>query len=122
MVSMAYNAHLAERIEILLKKKKVHHEIKSMMGGLCYMVDEKMCFGIHFDKKRQSDLLMARVGGDAYEKCLDDPGCEPMDFTGRTMKGYVFVRPEGFDMDEDLEKWVDRCLEFNPLATKSKKK
>ncbi|MCB0646445.1 MAG: TfoX/Sxy family protein [Saprospiraceae bacterium] len=119
---MAYNEHLAERIASVLQKKKVKHEVKNMMGGLCYMVDDKMCFGIHFDKKRQTDLLMARVGEAAYPDLLKKEGCEPMDFTGRPMKGYVFVRPEGFDMDDDLEEWLQHALDFNPQAPRSKKK
>ena len=45
-----------------------------------------------------------------------------MDFTGRPMKGYVFVDPLGFDMDDDLEYWIQLCLDFNPIAKSSKKK
>ncbi len=45
-----------------------------------------------------------------------------MDFTGRSIKGYVFVTPEGFDMEEDLDYWLQLCLDFNPLAKASKKR
>jgi len=45
-----------------------------------------------------------------------------MDFTGRPMKGYVFITPDGFDLDIDLEYWLQLCLDFNPLAKRSKKK
>jgi hypothetical protein len=45
-----------------------------------------------------------------------------MDFTKRPMKGYLYVAPEGIDMDEDLDKWVQRCLDFNPKAKSSKRK
>ena len=55
------------------------------------------------------------------EEAFTKTGCAPMDFTGRPMKGYVFVKPEGFDMDEDLEYWIDLALKFNPQAKKSKK-
>jgi hypothetical protein len=41
---------------------------------------------------------------------------------GRPMTGYLFIQPEGYDMDEDLNFWVKKCLEFNPLAKASKKK
>lgn len=118
---MAYNLHLADRIDNILAHKKVAYEVKKMMGGLCYMVDDKMCFGIHFDKKRQTDLLMARVGESAYVGGLQKQGSEPMDFTGRPMKGYLFVKPEGFDMEVDLEDWLQMCLDFNPKAPKNKK-
>ena len=87
-----------------------------MMGGLCYMIDDKMCVGI------VKDHLMAKIGPDVYQDCLDEPGCEPMDFTGRPMKGYVFVGDEGIAGDDDLEKWIQLSLDFNPLTKSSKKK
>jgi len=86
------------------------------------MVDDKMCCGIHFDKKKEMDLLMARIGTDAIPKAMQKEGCLPMDFTGRPMKGYVFVIPDGYDLDTDLEYWMGLCLDFNPLAKSSKKK
>ena len=67
-------------------------------------------------------LLMARIGELATVGALDKTGCKPMDFTGRPMKGFVFVTPEGFDTDDDLEYWLQLCLEFNPEAKASKKK
>ena len=119
---MAYSEYMADRIRRVFLEKKAPFTEKKMMGGLCFMVDEKMCCGIHFDKKRQTDLLMARIGLDASEEALTRPGCHPMDFTGRPMKGYVFISPDGFDMDEDLEYWLQLCLNFNPLAKSSKRK
>lgn len=119
---MPYNEFLADRIRRVFGEKRVSFTEKKMMGGLCFMVDDKMCCGIHFDKKKNSDLLMARVGEGAMEDSLQKEGCMPMDFTGRPMKGYVFVSPEGFDAEVDLEGWIQRCLDFNPLAKASKKK
>jgi len=120
---MAYDEFLADRLRQLLKEKaKVPYFEKNMFAGLCFMVDEKMCFGIHFDKKKNTDLLMARIGEGASEEAMKRTGCHPMDFTGRPMKGYVFITPDGFDSDEDLAYWVDLCLAFNPLAKASKKK
>lgn len=119
---MAYDEAIADRIRQVFSEKKAPFEEKRMMGGLCFMVDDKMCCGVHFDKKKQTDLLMARIGEGAYEQALKRPGCLPMDFTGRPMKGYVFITPEGFDMDDDLDYWIQLCLDFNPLAKSSKKK
>jgi hypothetical protein len=119
---MAYNDFLADRINLILKERNVHYLAKSMMGGLVYMVDEKMCFGILFDKKKNIDLMMARIGVDATEQAMKEEGCHPMDFTGRPMKGFVFIDPDGVDMDVDLEKWIDLCLAHNPFAKASKKK
>ena len=80
------------------------------------MVDGKMCVGVI------KDNLMARVGPEAYDAALTRKACREMDFTKRPMKGYVFVEPEGWDMDADLEYWIDLCLAFNPFAKSSKKK
>ena len=119
---MAYDEYFAERITRFFTEKNVNFYPKKMMGGLCFMVEDKMCCGIHFDKKRQIDLLMARIGEEEYTHSLKMPGCMPMDFTGRPMKGYVFVTSEGWDDDQDLEHWLGLCLKFNPLAKASKKK
>ena len=113
---MAYNEFLGERIGIALKRKGVSFEEKKMMGGLAMMVDEKMCVGVI------KDNLMARIDPDIYEAALSRDACKPMDFTGKRMKGYVFVEPEGIDQEEDLEYWLELALEFNPRAKSSKKK
>ncbi|CAH8282010.1 TfoX-like protein [Mariniflexile fucanivorans] len=119
---MAFDAFLADRIRQQLKEKRIFFDELSMMGGLCFKVDNKMLCGIHFDKKFGDNLLMARVGKTVYEAELEKPNCLPMDFTGRPMRGYIFVTPEGFDADEDLSYWLDLCLAFNPLAKASKPK
>jgi hypothetical protein len=113
---MAYNDHLAERVKKVLKEKHIHFEEKKMMGGLCFMVREKMCVGV------EKDMLMARIGPDIYEKALKKKGCREMDFTGRPLKGFVFIDPTGIDMDKDLEYWIQLCLDYNPKAKSSKKK
>lgn len=113
---MAYDDYLAERIELILHRQKVVFEAKKMMGGLCFMVDDKMCLGI------VKDQLMARIHPDIYQESLQKKGCNEMNFTGRAMRGYVFIDPHALDKEEDLEYWVNLCLEFNPLAKSSKKK
>ncbi|KAA3621911.1 MAG: RNA methyltransferase [Bacteroidetes bacterium] len=113
---MAYDEHLAERIQKILNEKKVNYFDKKMFGGVAFMVDDKMCVGI------VKENLMARIGPDAYEAALTKDGCKEMSFTGRPMKGYVYVEPHAIDMDTDLEYWVQLCLDFNPLAKSSKKK
>ena len=119
---MAYDELLADRIRSFFKEQNANAQEKKMMGGLCFMVNDKMCCGIHFDKKKETDLLMARIGEEASAKAMERPGCHPMDFTGRPMKGYVFVTPDGFDTDADLGYWLQLCLDFNPLAKASKKR
>ncbi|MEW7289279.1 TfoX/Sxy family protein [Aquimarina sp. 2304DJ70-9] len=119
---MAYNEFIADRIRQLFREKKANFYEKKMMGGLCFMVDDKMCCGIHFDKKKEMDLLMARIGPEAIDEAMKKEGCLPMDFTGRPMKGFVFITEDGFDLDVDLEYWIQLCLDFNPLAKMSKKR
>ncbi len=119
---MAYDEFLADRIKNILNEKRVSFLAKPMMGGLLFMVDDKMFCGVLFDKRKQTDLLMVRIGEEASIEALTKEGAHPMDFTGRPMKGYVFVGPIGFDMDDDLEYWIQLCINFNPLAKSSKKK
>ena len=113
---MAYDEHLGDRIRQILKSKKVQFYDKKMMGGLIFMVYEKMCCGIHIDKKFDDSLLMAKIGTTEYEKEIAKDVCLPMDFTGRPMKGYIFITPKGFDMEKDLEYWIDKALDFNRTA------
>jgi hypothetical protein len=110
---MAYDEYLGDRITQILKTKNVAFFAKKMMGGLIFMVREKMCVGIHIDKKYGDSLLMAKIGQDAYAKEIEKEECLPMDFTGRPMKGYIFITPEGFDTDEQMEYWIELAVQFN---------
>lgn len=111
---MAYNEKLANRIrELLLNKRSV--EEKKMMGGLTFMVNNKMCVGI------LKDDLMARIDPEVYESALERRGCREMDFTGRPMKGFVFIDPEGTKSKKDLEFWIKLALDYNKRAKASKK-
>lgn len=117
---MAYDLYLAERIERMLMDRKANFYQKAMMGGLVFMVEDKMCIGIVRDKKTDEDRIMARIGEESETQYSNRTGCRPMEFTGQPMKGFVFVYPEGYDLDDDLEFWVDLALAFNPQAKKSK--
>ncbi len=113
---MAYDEFLSERIANQLKAKGIPYEAKKMMGGICYMVDDKMCVGV------VKDELMLRINPEIEAELLKHKGSRPMDFTGRRMKGYLFINAEGTDMEDDLSQWVDKALEFNPRAKSSKEK
>jgi len=102
---MAYDEKLASRVRKLLKNEKNGGE-KKMFGGLAFMLNGSMCCGVI------QNLLVARVGPDNYESALSEPHTRPMDFTGRPMKGYVYVEPAGYESDEELRKWLDRSIEF----------
>ncbi|HOY29028.1 MAG TPA: TfoX/Sxy family protein [Flavobacteriales bacterium] len=114
-VTMAYDENLADRIRDILDRQRVHYEERRMMGGLCFMVHGKMCMGVEKDK------LMARIGPEVYPEALKRKGCREMDFTGKPMKGYVYVLSQGFAEENDLAAWVQLCLDFNPLAVASVK-
>lgn len=111
---MAYSEFLAERVRQRLSVSGSIVE-KKMMGGLIFMINDKMCIGIDTDKKTKQDRLMVRVGKLPYEQLLKKPGSRPMDFTGRVMRGFLFIDPEGFDKDDDLDFWINKALEFNKL-------
>lgn len=111
---MAYNELLANRIrEALVNENQV--EEKKMMGGLCFMVNGKMCVGI------MKDEMMCRIDPDVYEQALEKPGCRAMDMGGKVMKGYVLVDEYGMKTQNDFAYWIDLCLTFNPKAKASKK-
>lgn len=118
---MAYNEQQADRIRTVLYRKDVAFSEKKMFSGICFMVDDKMCCGTHTDKKTGEEMLLCRVGDEAWEMALEQPHCIPMEFTGKSMKGYVFVLEAGCAADKDLDQWLQWCLDFNPKAKKSKK-
>jgi TfoX/Sxy family transcriptional regulator of competence genes len=113
---MAYNEKLADRVRemIFLTHKKV--EEKRMFGGLCFMVNNKMCVGV------EQERLMVRLDPAIYEEVMEKGGCKPMDFTGKVMKGYVFVAIEELNTKRKLEYWMKLALEYNKIAKASKKK
>ncbi len=113
---MAYNEKLAGRTrEIIALTHKIIEE-KKMFGGLCFMVNDKMCVGV------EKERLMVRLNPDLMEAVMEKEGCTPMDFTGRIMKGYVFVDIEALNTKKKLEYWIQLALEYNSIAKASKKK
>jgi TfoX/Sxy family transcriptional regulator of competence genes len=87
-----------------------------MMGGLCFLVNGKMCAGV------VRNLLMARIDPEKTQEAFARKGCREMDFTHRPMKGFIFVEPEGIDRDTDLQYFMELAMEFNPRAKASKKR
>jgi TfoX/Sxy family transcriptional regulator of competence genes len=109
---MAFSEHLAERVRQRLRKANITDE-KRMMGGLIFIVNNKMCVGVDMDKTTGNDRLMVRVGKASHDQLVFQHGSREMDFTGRVMRGFLFVGPEGFDSEDDLDFWVEKALEFN---------
>lgn len=112
---MAYDERLADRIREFLVGQPVVEE-KQMMGGVAFMVNNKMCVGVIKDE------MMARIDPEIYDIALEKKGCRPMDFTHKPMKGWVFISPEGLEKVKDMEYWIGLALEFNKVSKPSKKK
>lgn len=102
---MAYDEVLADRVRGHFGDDPRLREQK-MFGGLAFLIDGNMCVGI------VNDDLMVRVGPDAYEDAVAQPHAREMDFTGRPMRGIVYVNPKGVTSDANLEAWIDRGLAF----------
>lgn len=111
---MAYNEKLAVRIRKTLSEVKSMKE-KEMMGGLTFMVNDKMCIGIIKDE------MMCRIDPDLQEAALEKTGCRIMDFTGKPMKGYVMVSESGMKTKKEFDYWINLCLDFNKRAKSLKK-
>ncbi|MCO6451742.1 MAG: TfoX/Sxy family protein [Caldilineales bacterium] len=109
---MAYDETLVWRVrEALAGQDSV--EEKKMFGGITFMVRGHMTVGV------SKEALMVRVGPDQNDEALAQPYARPMEFTGRSMNGFVFVDPPGLESDEDLAAWVQRGLTFtSTLASK----
>jgi len=87
-----------------------------MFGGVCFMLKGKMCIGV------VKDEMMCRIDPDIYETALEKNGCREMIFTGKPMRGYVFISEEGMKTKKDFDYWIGLCLDFNNKAKASKKK
>ena len=119
---MAYDEWMAERVRGVLRARGVPFAERRMMGGLAIMVDEKMLCGIASARDTGEPRLMARVGAKAAAELLDSPQVVAWDLSPSRMRDYVNVGAAGLDGDADLERWLDRCLAFNPRAKASKRR
>lgn len=102
---MAYDEQLADRIREALADQDDISERK-MFGGLSFMLGGNMCCGI------VGDDLVVRVGPDNHLQALAKPHARPMDFTGRSLKGMVYVGSVGYRTDKGLKYWLDMALSF----------
>jgi len=98
---MAYNEKLSNRIrESLADTPNI--EEKLMFGGVCFMLNGKMCVGV------TKDEMMCRIDPEVYQEALEKKGCREMVFPGRAMKGYVFVSDEGMKTKKDFDYWKNQ--------------
>ncbi len=113
---MAYDEKLASRTRELISKTHMITEEKKMFGGLCFMVNNKMCVGV------EQNRMMVRLDPAVYDEVMEQEGCHPMDFTGKTMRGYVFVDASVLNTQKKLIYWIGLALDYNAVAKASKKK
>ena len=102
---MPYDTGLAARLQELLQDLPGMDETR-MMGGFGYILNGNLCVGVF------KDTLMIRVGVEMAQKILKEPHVRPMDFTGKVMKGWAIIEPEGIEEDADLEKFCALAIEF----------
>lgn len=102
---MPYNEVVAERIRRLCLNNQDIVE-KKMFGGLGFLLHGNMCVGVW------QDSLIVRVGPEEYPAALKEPFAGEFDITGRPMRGWVMVAPQGFENIEQLAAWFERAREF----------
>ena len=102
---MSYDERIADRVRTSRADRDDVVERK-MFGGLAFLVRGNMCCGV------LGSELMVRVGPENYPVALKQPHTREMDFTGRALKGLVYVSKHGIHSDQSLRSWVSRGLEF----------
>lgn len=112
---MAYSQQLANRIREQLQDLNGVTE-KEMMGGLSFLLNDKMCVGIIKDE------MMCRIDPALQEEVLEKDGCREMDFTGKPMRGWILIDDSGMRNIQELRYWIELALDYNKHAKSSKKK
>lgn len=115
---MAYNEKLADRVREILAASTSNVAEKKMFGGLCFMVNDKMCVGVRPDK------MMVRIDPAKSDEVLAaaDGEVAVMVHGGKEMKGFLFVEDNALQTKKQLQHWIKMALEFNGNAKSSKKK
>jgi TfoX/Sxy family transcriptional regulator of competence genes len=102
---MAYSESLADRIRGIVARHRGVTE-KKMFGGVGFLLNGNMLVGVW------KTSLIVRIGPDEYEAALREPHVGEFDITGKPMKGWVMVEPDGIDDDEQLSHWIERATKF----------
>ena len=102
---MAFDESLAARIRDALARKK-NIEEKKMFGGVGFLLNGNLLIGVW------KDSLCVRLGPDQAEEALLEPHVKEFDITGRPMKGWVLVEPDGVTGDDQLKGWIQRAVKF----------
>lgn len=113
---MESNNTLADRVREIISVTHTSVEEKKMFGGICFMVNDKMCLGV------REERLMVRFDPARTDELMEKEGVRPMDFTSRVMKGFAFVDVAVLNTKKKLEFWVTLALDYNQYSKPSKKK
>ena len=109
---MAYSKSLAERMRGIVSRRRGISE-KKMFGGICFLLNGNMCVGVW------KNSLIARLGQEQGDEALLEPHVKKMDITGKPMKGWVIVEPDGIEDDKQLSHWIELAITFvRTLPTK----
>ena len=113
---MLQDETLLNRVREIIAATHDNVEEKKAFGGICFMVNDKMCVGV------KPQRIMVRIDSEKNDEAISKDGCEPMVLNGKVMKGFVFVNTNEVKSKKQLEYWVKLALDYNPLAKASKKK
>ncbi|MES2588795.1 MAG: TfoX/Sxy family protein [Bacteroidota bacterium] len=113
---MAYDENFALRISQKLAKLNIPFVEKKMFGGIAFMIDDKMCVGV---SKQQ---MMLRVLDEDYDTLIEENYVYPMQFTGKTMRGFLFIDQEAFRDEKEFERFILFGLEFGEKGVVKSKK
>ncbi|MDX1945837.1 MAG: TfoX/Sxy family protein [Pirellulaceae bacterium] len=102
---MAFSESLADRVRNVLRGRRGITE-KRMFGGLAFLLRGNMCVGIW-----KTALIVRMLPADA-SALLAEPHVRPFDVTGRPMRGWLLVEPDGVEEDRQLAAWIERALDF----------
>ena len=102
---MPYNEETAERVRAVVRRRKGFSE-KKMFGGVGFLLHGNMCVGVW------KESLILRIGAEPYEDALQEPFTKEFDITGRPMRGWIMVSPDGFREEEELKEWIERAIQF----------
>ena len=113
---MPYDEKMVDKIREVISLTYTDIKEKKMFGGLCFMVNGKMFMGV------RTERLMVRLDPAIYELVMEKEGCHPMNFTGRSIKGFVYVDIEAVNTKKKLEYWIGLALAYNKKAKPAVKK
>ncbi len=113
---MAYTDNLVDLAREIISATHNNVVEKKMFGGLCFMVNDKMCVGV------RTERFMFRLSPDIFDEVVEKEGCEPMVMRGKVMRNFVYVDVTALNTKKKLSWWINLALEYNKIAKPSKKK